>query len=195
MTTQPQNKTPIKTRHTGGSFYCDLNPPTVIMFFVALWLCLAASCATAPLDRTPATPTPNGFDVARGVKVIDADTITVEFVSDPGKFHRVRYLNVDGPELGECYGLTAAAVNRELLQVGVVYLETPDFGPLRDRYDRLLRHVWIQQAGHLALVNFELISLGAATVWFVDDPKHIDLYRQAETTARNHDRGLHRECR
>ncbi|MFQ5751275.1 MAG: thermonuclease family protein [bacterium] len=139
-------------------------------------------------------------------RVIDGDTIEVE-IGDPstssgrdpstssGYRDRIRYIGIEAPELVhperpvECFAREAAARNRELVEGKAVRLER-DISD-RDKYGRLLRYVWVDDA----MVNLKLVEEGyASAVTFPPDVKYADLFLNAERRAREAKRGLWERC-
>jgi len=126
---------------------------------------------------------------ARVVKVVDGDTIRV--VLD-GVEVPVRYIGIDTPETRhpevgvEPFGLEAADANRRLLEGGVVFLEK-DVSEV-DRYDRLLRYVYLPDG---RMVNAELVRMGfaQASTW-PPDVRYQDLFLALQAEARAAGRGL-----
>ena len=96
------------------------------------------------------------IDKALVVSVIDGDTIELQDGS------RVRYLGIDTPETGEPYYSEATAMNKELVEGKVVYLQKGKRD--RDEYDRILRYVYIDGV----FVNAELVAQGFATAYIFD---------------------------
>ncbi len=90
--------------------------------------------------------------------VVDGDTIVLA-----GE-ERVRLLGIDTPEQGECYYEEASAYTRELLAGRTVRLEADATD--RDKYDRLLRHVFVTVAPAVPEVhlNLRLVEEGYAVV-------------------------------
>lgn len=133
---------------------------------------------------------------ARVQRVVDGDTIVVEIGS---RTERVRYIGVDTPETVrpnspvECYGEEASRANTQLVEGETVYLEK-DISE-RDRFDRLLRYVYIVQDGEPLFVNRWLVEQGYAQVsTFPPDVKHEQEYLAAQREARGEDRGLWGAC-
>ena len=130
-------------------------------------------------------------------KVIDGDTIAIE----GGEV--VRYIGIDTPETDrECFSEEATNKNEELVGGKLVKLEK-DISE-RDRYNRLLRYVYVRdpseastrggQAGQV-FVNEELVRLGYANVVsYPPDVNYQELFRDAEREARNNNRGLWKDC-
>jgi micrococcal nuclease len=145
-----------------------------------------AADTPAPTD-TPVSPTP-GRVQAQVVRVVDGDTIEVDM---GGHIYAVRYIGIDTPETQhpdkpvEPFGPEASAKNEELVGGKVVELEK-DVSET-DRYDRLLRYVWV---GDL-MVNAELVRLGYAQVsTYPPDVKYQELFLQLQQEARDAGAGL-----
>ncbi|MDA0263713.1 MAG: thermonuclease family protein [Chloroflexi bacterium] len=123
------------------------------------------------------------------VNVVDGDTIDVLIDGIP---HRVRYIGIDTPETVhpargvEPYGKEASARNRELVEGVTVYLEK-DVSET-DRYDRLLRYVWLEDG---TMVNEMLVAEGYAQVsTFPPDVKYAERFLVAQRAARDAGLGL-----
>lgn len=149
-----------------------------------------ASDAPAPsaAGLAPIGPT----ETAVVVRVVDGDTIVVDRGNGP---ERLRYIGVDTPETVdprrpvEWMGREASAANAGLVEGREVVLET-DISD-RDRYDRLLRYVWLREGSTWTLVNLELIRLGfAQVVTYPPDVRYVDQYLAAQAEAREAGRGL-----
>ena len=154
------------------------------------------SAATTPAPASPsapahsaAYPTPGHLVPARFVRIVDGDTIKVEW---KGAVVSVRYIGMDTPETVKpgtpvaWMGPEASAANQKLLDRsgGTVYLEK-DVSET-DRYGRLLRYVWIKADGAWLMVNLELLRLGVGQVaTFPPDVKYIDpWFLDAQAAAR-----------
>ena len=151
-----------------------------------------ASPATASASaqvHSAAYPTPGHLVPARFVRIVDGDTIKVEW---KGAVVSVRYIGMDTPETVKpgtpvaWMGPEASAANQKLLDRsgGTVYLEK-DVSET-DRYGRLLRYGWIKADGAWLMVNLELLRLGVAQVaTFPPDVKYIDpWFLDAQAAAR-----------
>lgn len=100
---------------------------------------------------------------AEVLRVVDGDTIVVLI---DGREERVRYIGLDAPEVAsegagteaECGGDEARAANGYLVAGEEVVLER-DVSD-RDRFGRLLRHVWLEADGW-RLIGLELVEAGA----------------------------------
>ena len=145
----------------------------------------------APLGTAPFGETERAVVIA----VVDGDTIKV----DRGHgIERVRYIGVDTPETVhpsepvQWMGKEAAAANRALVEGREVVLER-DLTE-RDKYDRLLRYVWVEDPAApsgLTMVNLALLAGGfAQVVTYPPDVRYVDLYLAAQREAREQGRGL-----
>jgi endonuclease YncB( thermonuclease family) len=173
---------------------------------VAVVTVVAASCTPsavfAPASaEAPASPSalasfrPSGATVtAKVVRVVDGDTIVVEF---GGRRSKVRYIGMDAPETVDpsrpvqWMGPEASAANASLVAGKQVVLEK-DVSET-DRYGRLLRYVWLTDGRSWTLVDLELVERGFASVaTFPPDVKYVELLRAAERRARGAGVGLWR---
>ncbi len=130
--------------------------------------------------------------MATVVRIVDGDTIVVRM---GGKDRRLRYIGVDTPETTdprqpvEWMGREASAANRALVAGRQVILEK-DVSET-DRFGRLLRYVWVRNAGRWTLVSLELVHRGYAQVaTYPPDVKYEALYLVAQAEARRARRGL-----
>lgn len=129
---------------------------------------------------------------ARVVRVIDGDTIVVEF---EGTEYHLRYIGMDTPESVkpntpvQPMALEAAKANEALVAGQGVILEKEVSET--DSFGRLLRDVWVDRGGTLMLVGLELVRQGYAQVTtFPPDVKYVDLLLEAERAARSSGVGL-----
>jgi len=112
-------------------------------------------------------------------RVIDGDTVEIE------GGYRVRYIGIDTPERDESYYWEALQANRDLVEGKKVWLEKDVED--RDRYDRLLRYVWVGNT----MVNAELVRLGYAYSYsYPPNLKYQTYLLQMEKEAREHERGF-----
>jgi micrococcal nuclease len=120
------------------------------------------------------------------VGVVDGDTIKVEI---DGETHSVRYIGIDAPEQGAPGAKAATRANRELVAGQRVLLEADQRDT--DRFDRLLRYVWLERGGSYLLVNRELVRLGVAIAKpYPPDTAYQQLFARAERSARKAGLGL-----
>jgi len=167
------------------------------MLAVVAGLLLVAVCRgeepSGPGATDSATAPAGGRESARVIRVIDGDTILVDL---NGRQERVRYIGVDTPETVApdrppgCFGQEASRANKDLVEGKVVQMER-DVSE-RDRFDRLLRYVYVDGA----FVNEELIRQGYGTVvTFPPDVRENGRFRALEREARETGRGLWAACR
>jgi micrococcal nuclease len=153
------------------------------------------SVSTSPGAVTPGPSFgPTGqTEFAVVTKVVDGDTIRVDI---DGTEYPVRYIGIDAPEPDATdpavkrLADAASATNAALVEGQDIILER-DVSDT-DRYDRLLRNVWlVDSGGSQVLVNLELVRLGFATVTtFPPDEKYEALLTSAQAAAQTEALGL-----
>lgn len=123
---------------------------------------------------------------ARVLSITDGDTIRVEINGDSIP---ARYIGIDSPETHsptepvQWLGPEATTANAALVAGQTVVLER-DVSDT-DRFDRLLRYVWLEQGGQWLLVNRELVRLGFATAKaYPPDTRYQGLLDAAQADAR-----------
>ena len=155
------------------------------------------AATTAPLP-TGAPTRPSDYPVmpgdlveARVVRVVDGDTVVIQ---SGGSEMTLRLIGLDTPESVdprrpvECFGREASARARALLEGQRVFLESDPSQGERDRYDRLLRFLWLPDG---RLFNLEMIAEGYATEYTYSVPsRYQDSFRAAQRAAREAGRGL-----
>ncbi|MDN3292913.1 thermonuclease family protein [Streptomyces ficellus] len=128
------------------------------------------------------------------LRVIDGDTVEVRGdgrVIPDGAVARVRLLEIDTPERGECFSHEATARTTELLPIGS-RLRTERDVELKDRFDRYLLYVWNERD---VFVNESLVRSGHATkVLFEPNDKYWPTMTRAEAAARQAGAGLWSAC-
>lgn len=172
----------------------------LISLFISFFL-LSLSIAISPSFQRPAdttSPTPTSYSEELGVtiestpvpegektkitNVIDGDTLKTE----NGKV--IRLIGMDAPEVSrgeECYAVESTAKLEELVLNKEVELEK-DVSET-DRYQRLLRYIWIGDS----LINEVLVREGFAKVsTYPPDVKYQEKFREAEKLAREEGKGL-----
>ena len=144
------------------------------------------------------TQVPPGSQPVELTDVTDGDTIRV---NTGGRDEPVRLILIDAPETNdpnnapECFGQEATDYLSWLLSLGGdLYLET-DVSD-RDRFDRLLRYVWLDLGdGEVYLVNEALVRAGyAAFSTFPPDVKYVEEMREAGQFAETFGYGLWSGC-
>ena len=127
-------------------------------------------------------------ELATVERVIDGDTVVL------AGGERLRYIGIDTPELGtdprECFAEQATARNVALVAGQEVALRV-DVSQ-RDRYQRLLRYVYLLDG---TFVNATLVAEGYATaVTFPPDVMFSDTFTRLERQARQAGIGLWGAC-
>lgn len=125
------------------------------------------------------------------IKVVDGDTVTVEI---SGVRETIRIIGINTPETVdprkpvECYGQEASARAHELLDNQIVTLEGDETQGERDKYDRLLRYVFLSNGSDFGK---QMISEGYAYEYTYSAPyKYQQDYKTSQSDAENAKRGL-----
>lgn len=121
--------------------------------------------------------------------IVDGDTIDIRI---HGKEETVRLLLVDTPETVhpskpvQKFGPEASQFAKEKLLGENVQVEYD--GPKRDKYDRLLAYIWIDDK----MFNQMLLEQGLARYAYVYDPpyEHSQNYKKAESNAQRQEKGI-----
>lgn len=162
---------------------------------------LTTACTTAapaPADLAEGIPVPDDAQEAVVVRVSDGDTLRLRGRgSGPlrgGDDERVRVLLVDTPEVfdsPECFGEEAAERSAALLPEGSTVRVQADEDP-RDRFDRLLLHVWNADGVN---VGEALVAEGYARVQVVQpNERYLDVLAARQAEAQDAGRGLWGAC-
>lgn len=172
---------------------------------LALALVTLAACSSHQVVLVhQAPPTfsqePAGYETATVSRVIDGDTIEVAVTAtadgpgagglDPGTY-KVRLIGIDTPESVkpgtpvECYAKEASAATHALL-AGLEVRLVKDVENT-DRYERLLRYVYIEDE----MANARLVANGYALAYtYPPNIRWSELFVQLQREARADDRGL-----
>ncbi len=165
------------------------------LWLVMLLLLAALAQQYGWLKTTPSAilpeVTPGFYDVS---EVFDGDTIAVEM---NGKVEKVRLIGVDTPETHdprkpvECFGYAASDFTKQLIGNDDVRLKADGLSSNRDRYDRLLRYVYLPDG---RLVNLEIIRQGYGFAYTSFPFEKSEEFKANEQTARDQNRGLWSNC-
>ncbi|MET4637828.1 thermonuclease family protein [Mycetocola sp. 2940] len=147
----------------------------IAALLVCTWLDVPIHGIPAPSQAPPVEPgvLPAGLPTAPSasaqtatvVRVVDGDTLVVDRGNGD---ERVRLVGVDTPETVapnapvECFGPEASAYLTGLLAGRTVSLDPDPSQADTDRYGRLLRYVWVADAGTWNSVEVLLLSGGFA---------------------------------
>lgn len=124
----------------------------------------------------------------------DGDTIVV---SMQGKNESIRFIGVDTPETHkpntpvQCYGPAASAYLKNLIGNQPVRLESDSLSTNRDRYDRLLRYVYLTDG---TLVNENLIKNGYGFYYPYFPFTKSEQFSAAQQSAQAGNKGLWGNC-
>lgn len=126
----------------------------------------------------------------RVVKVIDGDTVNVEL---EGKAETIRLIGIDAPEKNDprkpvqCFAIEATNKAKELLSGKTVSLESDATQGDRDKYQRILRYIFLDGTN----INKLMLSEGYAHEYTYNLPyKYQSEFKQAEKEAQEAKRGL-----
>lgn len=123
--------------------------------------------------------TQKDYTLYKVTRVIDGDTIEIDGST------KVRYIGIDTPEAGDCFGEEAKKANENLVGDKSVRLEY-DVQRI-DKYGRTLAYVY---AGEV-FVNEKLVQDGFAKVaTFPPNILHLNKFREGERYARDKKLGL-----
>lgn len=129
------------------------------------------------------------------VSFADGDTIEVDM---NGVNERVRFIGVDTPETQDprvpvqCFGKAASEFTKNLIGSNPVRLEADPTNTNRDRYNRLLRYVYMSDG---RLVNAEIIKAGYGFAYTLFPFEKLEEFRGYEAVAREQGLGLWGSCR
>lgn len=145
-------------------------------------------------DNVTSTVQNNTPGLYRVVRFDDGDTIAVDM---EGKTETIRFIGVDTPETHDprkpvqCYGKTASAFTKQLIGDSPVRLEADPLSGNRDRYDRLLRYIYLPNG---TLVNEALVTGGYAFAITGFPHTKMDDFVRDEAAAKVEQRGLWGAC-
>jgi len=125
------------------------------------------------------------------VEVIDGDTIKVDIGE---KIVTVRLIGIDTPEIAgphnpqdDYFGPEAAQYAKQLLENQLVYLIPDPMQSNRDKYDRLLRYVFLEDG---TLINAKLIADGFAYNYIYEPFQFMKQFDYLEKQAKEKQLGL-----
>ncbi len=151
------------------------------------WIDKASETAQNTVQQTQ----PGLYNV---IRFEDGDTITVNM---NGVTERIRFIGVDTPETQDprkpvqCFGKAAANFTKDLIGKQSVRLEADPLNTNRDRYNRLLRYVYLPDG---RLVNAEIIKQGYGFAYLSFPFTKSDEFRLYQSQARTENQGLWGAC-
>lgn len=146
------------------------------------------------LDTATQTASQTQPGLYRVVKFDDGDTIVVDM---NGTHETIRFIGVDTPETHDprkavqCYGNAASEFTKNLIGDSSVRLEADPLNTNRDRYNRLLRYIYLPDG---TLVNAEIIKQGYGFAYLGFPFSKQDEFRQYQHDAMAANAGLWNEC-
>lgn len=158
---------------------------------------LTATFSISPTPTPISTPNPTSMSAPKGMQevkvdfVVDGDTIKVLI---NGNIEIIRLIGIDTPETVDprkpvqCFGREASNKAKEILNNQIIYLESDPTQGERDKYQRLLRYVWL---GDNTNFNKLMISEGYAHEYTYAVPyKYQTEFKEAVKEAEESSRGL-----
>lgn len=142
-------------------------------------------------EQTPRVLSPGTYEV---VNIEDGDTLTVNM---NGNHERVRFIGVDTPEVRDprkpvqCFGRAASNFTKQLIGEKDVRLEADPESSNRDRYNRLLRYIYLPDG---TLVNAEIIKQGYGFAYTSFPFAKKEEFKAYEDNARQNNLGLWSQC-
>jgi endonuclease YncB( thermonuclease family) len=127
-------------------------------------------------------------------KFTDGDTITVDMNGTPEK---IRMIGVDTPETNDprkevqCFGKAASNFTKQLIGNKRVRLEADPTNADRDRYNRLLRYVYLPDG---TLINAEIIKQGYGFAYTFFQFTKLEEFKKYQNEAEYDGRGLWGSC-
>ncbi|MGH7196333.1 MAG: thermonuclease family protein [Candidatus Saccharimonadales bacterium] len=142
-----------------------------------------------PIPESPVQP---GY--YRVTEVADGDTFTVDM---NGASERIRLIGVDTPETHhpsspvQCFGPEASEFTKRTVEGKPVRLEADPIGNNRDRYNRLLRYVYLTDG---TLLNQKLITEGYGFAYLSFQFQKQADFAASQADAQDAKRGLWAVC-
>jgi len=150
-----------------------------------------ASEANPSLKQKLTTLSPGTYRVTA---IHDGDTIDVQV---DGQTETVRFIGVDTPETHDprkavqCFGKAASQYTKDLIGSQAVRLEADPLSSKRDRYNRLLRYIYLPDG---RLVQAEIIKNGYGFAYTSFPFTKIDEFTELQRQARQQNLGLWQSC-
>lgn len=166
----------------------------LLKLIIGLIMLIAGYVANKNVEPPPQVASKVTPGYYRVLRVEDGDTITVDM---DGNDERIRMIGVDTPETQDprkpvqCYGRAATNFTKELINNQNVRLESDSQSDNRDRYDRLLRYVYLPDG---RLVQAEIIKQGYGFAYTSFPFTKSDEFRTHQQQAREQDKGLWGSC-
>ena len=165
-----------------------------LIFAGGVWVAQKQGWIEKPVEESavPIQQTDPGYYQVS--KFEDGDTITVNL---NGKNEKIRLIGVDTPETKDprkpvqCFGQLASDFTKSLIGTSQVRLAGDPTNSNRDKYDRLLRYVYLPDG---RLVNAEIIKQGYGFAYITFPFQKMDEFKNYEKQAREQSLGLWGAC-
>jgi endonuclease YncB( thermonuclease family) len=165
--------------------------PWWIILLVALFSLVQQLGWLQPAEQKLVEMQPGQYAV---IQVLDGDTIEVDM---NGAREKVRLIGVDTPETHDprkqvqCFGRAASEFTKQLINDKPVRLVADPQSSNRDRYQRLLRYVYLPDN---TLVQAEIIKQGYGFAYTSFPFDKSEEFRAYQTEARENNHGLWGSC-
>jgi micrococcal nuclease len=168
-------------------------PSSVLIKSISAVPSTAAQKDSLEPQTIPAAGIPADAEQVKVKKVVDGDTIDV--ILSSGKSSTIRLIGINSPESVdprkpvECFGKEASQYAKNLMKKGdTVYLKADPTQDDKDKYDRLLRYVWLTDG---TSVNEKMVTDGFAYEFTYDVPYiYQSEYKKAQSHAESAKLGL-----
>jgi len=163
----------------------------ISLLLVSLLQLTRTYIASPPAVKSAAVYLHSDYQVT---KVDDGDTIIIDM---NGAAEKVRFIGVDTPETKDprkavqCYGKLASEFTKNKINNQRVRLEADELNTNRDRYNRLLRYVYLPDG---TLLNAEIIRQGYGFAYTSFPFTQKEEFKQLEDFARTNNIGLWGSC-
>jgi len=164
----------------------------IFVLLAILLVSLILSGRARYLTSTLSQNNPGAYTVSR---FIDGDTVSV---SMNGHIETIRFIGIDTPETHkpntpvQCYGPEAAAYTKQIIGHQKIVLVSDPLTTDRDRYDRLLRYVYLTDGTN---INQKLVREGYAFYYpYFPFTKAVDFSMEEESAISQH-KGLWQHCK
>lgn len=153
---------------------------------IALLILIQQGIIKIPDNQPPGT--------YRVTEFVDGDTIGVKM---NGQTQKIRFIGVDTPETHDprkavqCYGQAAANFTKQLIGNQSIRLVMDPQSTNRDRYDRLLRYIYLPDG---RLVNAEIIKQGYGFAYTSFPFTKLEEFRKYQKEAQAAKKGLWSSC-
>lgn len=156
--------------------------------------CVITAQKAGWIDTVKTIPQDSQPGLYRVIAFADGDTIEVDM---NGVRESIRFIGVDTPETQDprtsvqCFGKVASEYTKSLIGKNRVRLSADSNNTNRDRYNRLLRYVYLPDG---RLVNAEIIKQGYGFAYTLFPFEKKEEFREYEKQAREAGLGLWGNC-